>query len=99
MENLFFGIAEQEDPHTRNKVLRLSQSLNEIKGASLQISAAASMELVDEAQSRRWKIQSSYGDIGLQYRDDHDIAYVASRMPAVFSACYRVLSEVPYLCN
>ncbi|EXC52362.1 Methyltransferase-like protein 17 [Morus notabilis] len=87
-------IREQEDPHTRNKVLRLSQSLNEIKGASLQITAAASKDLVDERQSRRWKIQSSYGDIGLKYRDDQTIAYVASRMPAVFSACYRVLSEV-----
>ncbi|XVF12915.1 hypothetical protein REPUB_Repub08aG0161200 [Reevesia pubescens] len=27
-------------------------------------------------------------------RDDETAAYVASRMPAVYSACYRVLSEV-----
>lgn len=45
-------------------------------------------------QSRRFKIQSTYGDIGLKYGDDQTVAYVASRMPAVFSACHRVLREV-----
>ncbi|OIS99613.1 hypothetical protein A4A49_32732 [Nicotiana attenuata] len=43
--------------------------------------------------SRRWKIKSAYGDIGLKYREDETVAYVASRMPAVYSALYRMLSE------
>ncbi|KAL5552448.1 hypothetical protein UlMin_002624 [Ulmus minor] len=92
-------IREQEDPHMRRKVLRLSQSLNVIKDVNLQLTASTSKELVEDPlksveQSKRWKIQSSYGDIGLMYRDDETIAYVASRMPAVFSACHRVLKEV-----
>ncbi|KAF9685962.1 hypothetical protein SADUNF_Sadunf03G0109200 [Salix dunnii] len=37
--------------------------------------------------------ESSYGDIGLGFKDEETIAYVASRMPAILSACYRVLSE------
>uniref|UniRef100_A0A803PP75 Methyltransferase-like protein 17, mitochondrial n=1 Tax=Cannabis sativa TaxID=3483 RepID=A0A803PP75_CANSA len=92
-------IREQEQPHMKRKVLSLSQSLNEIKGVNLQLTATTSKELFDDPlksvdQSKRWKIQSSYGDIGLMYRDDETIAYVASRMPAVFSACHRVLKEV-----
>ena len=88
----------------KRKVLRLSQSLNEIKGVNLQLTAATSRELVEDPlksvdQSKRWKVQSSYGDIGLMYRDDETIAYVASRMPAVFSACYRVLKEVTFILN
>ncbi|PON73589.1 Ribosomal protein Rsm22, bacterial-type [Parasponia andersonii] len=92
-------IRDQEEPHMKRKVLRLSQSLNEIKDVNHQLTAATSKELVEDPlksvdQSKRWKIQSSYGDIGLMYGDDETIAYVASRMPAVFSACYRVLKEV-----
>ena len=83
----------------RSKVLRLSQSLSEIKGANLLVAAEASRQLVEDPRkgaesSRRWKVQSSYGDSGLRYRDDEAAAYVAARMPAVFSACHRVLSEV-----
>lgn len=83
----------------KKKVLRLSQSFNQIKDVNLQLTASTSKELVEDPfksviQSKRWKIQSSYGDIGLTYRDDETIAYVASRMPAVYSACYRVLKEV-----
>ena len=47
-----------------------------------------------EQSKQRWKIKSSYGDIGFKYMDDETIAYVASRTPAVFSACHRVLKEV-----
>lgn len=100
------GIAEQEEPHLKRKVLRLSQSLNQIKDVNLQLIASTSKELVEDPlksveQSKRWKIKSSYGDIGLKYRDEETIAYVASRMPAVYSACYRVLSEVEMneICN
>lgn len=94
-----FRIVELEEPYLKRKVLRLSQSLNEIKGVNLQLAAATSKELVEDPfksteQSKRWKIKSSYGDIGLKYRDDETVAYVAARMPAVYSACYRVLSEV-----
>ncbi|KAK9275025.1 hypothetical protein L1049_022283 [Liquidambar formosana] len=92
-------LREQEEPHMQRKVLRLSESFNEIKGINLQLTTSTSKELVEDPlkslqQSKRWKIKSSYGDIGLKYRDEETAAYVASRMPAVYSACYRVLREV-----
>ncbi|KAJ6426401.1 hypothetical protein OIU84_022085 [Salix udensis] len=92
-------LREQEEPHMRKKVLRLSESFRDIKDKNLMLTINTSKELVEDPfksmdRSKRWKIKSSYGDIGLNYRDDETIAYVASRMPAVFSACYRVLSEV-----
>uniref|UniRef100_A0A6N2ML14 Uncharacterized protein n=1 Tax=Salix viminalis TaxID=40686 RepID=A0A6N2ML14_SALVM len=92
-------LREQEEPHMKKKVLRLSESFRDIKDKNLMLTINTSKELVEDPfksmdRSKRWKIKSSYGDIGLNYRDDETIAYVASRMPAVFSACYRVLSEV-----
>lgn len=83
----------------KRKVLRLSESFCEIKDVNLLLTASTSRELVEDPlksmeRSKRWKIKSAYGDIGLKYRDDETVAYVASRMPAVYSACYRVLSEV-----
>lgn len=95
----FFGIAELEEPYLKRKVLRLSASFSEIKDVNLLLTASTSKELVEDPlksveSSKRWKIKSAYGDIGLKYRDDETVAYVASRMPAVYSACYRVLKEV-----
>ncbi|KAH9774989.1 cytochrome c oxidase assembly protein cox11 -related [Citrus sinensis] len=92
-------LREQEEPHMKRKVLRLSESFNAIKGVNLTLMESTSKELFEDPlksveQSKRWKIKSAYGDIGLKYRDDETIAYVASRMPAVYSACYRVLCEV-----
>lgn len=91
-------LSEQEDPHMKRKVLRLSESFNGIKEVNLLLPMSTSKELVDNPvsleRSKRWKIKSSYGDIGFKYSDDETIAYVASRMPAVYCACYRVLSEV-----
>ncbi|CAI9291068.1 unnamed protein product [Lactuca saligna] len=92
-------IRDQEDQHMKRKVLRLSESFNSIKDVNLQLAASTARELIEDplkyvGSSKRWKIKSSYGDIGLKYRDDQTIAYVASRMPAVFSACHRVLTEV-----
>ncbi|XP_061366826.1 uncharacterized protein LOC133309959 isoform X2 [Gastrolobium bilobum] len=89
----------KEEPYMKRKVLRLSQSFKEIKDVNLQLATTTSKEIVEDPlksleQSKRWKIKSSYGDIGLTYREDETIAYVASRMPAVYSACYRVLKEV-----
>lgn len=86
----------------KRKVLRLSESFSQIKDVNSQLIASTSKQLVEDPlqgvdQSQRWKIKSSYGDIGLTYRDDETIAYVASRMPAVFSACHRVLKEVFFL--
>ncbi|KAK3204504.1 hypothetical protein Dsin_018550 [Dipteronia sinensis] len=80
-------------------MLRLSDSFNEIKGKNLMLTESTSKELFEDPlksidRSKRWKIKSSYGDIGLTYRDDETIAYVASRMPAVYSACFRLLREV-----
>ncbi|KAL8238878.1 hypothetical protein R6Q59_015445 [Mikania micrantha] len=92
-------IRDQEDQHMKRKVLRLSESFNSMKDVNLQLTASTARELIEDPLkyvgcSKRWKIKSNYGDIGLKYRDDQTIAYVASRMPAVFSACHRVLSEV-----
>ncbi|KAF8379988.1 hypothetical protein HHK36_027456 [Tetracentron sinense] len=92
-------LREQEKPNMKRKVLSLSESFNEIKGINLLLSTSSSKELVEDPlksmeQSKRWKIKTSYGDIGLKYRDDETVAYVASRMPAVYSACHRVLREV-----
>ncbi|KAF5206902.1 copper ion binding / methyltransferase [Thalictrum thalictroides] len=92
-------LREQENPHMRRKVLSLSQSFNKIKDANLLLTSSTSKELIDDPfksleRAQRWKIKSAYGDIGFKYRDDQTIAYIASRMPAVYSACYRVLKEV-----
>ncbi|KAI9115321.1 hypothetical protein K1719_013640 [Acacia pycnantha] len=92
-------LREEEEPHMKKKVLRLSQSFSQIKDVNLQLTTSTSKELVEDpfksvVQSKRWKIKSSYGDIGLTYKDDETIAYMASRMPAVYSACYRILKEV-----
>ncbi|GJT98182.1 methyltransferase-like protein 17, mitochondrial [Tanacetum coccineum] len=83
----------------KRKVARLSESFNNIKDTNLQLVASTAREIIEDpfkyvGCSKRWKIESSYGDIGLKYRDEQTIAYVASRMPAVFSACHRVLTEV-----
>ncbi|XP_039117522.1 LOW QUALITY PROTEIN: rsm22-cox11 tandem protein 2, mitochondrial-like [Dioscorea cayenensis subsp. rotundata] len=93
-------LRERELAHMNRKVLLLSQSFNLIKETNLQLAASASRELVDDPmkslddRSGRWKIKSSYGDIGFKYQEDETVAYVASRMPAVYSACHRVLKEV-----
>ncbi|XP_027354026.1 uncharacterized protein LOC113864476 [Abrus precatorius] len=92
-------LREQEEPYMRRKVLRLSQSFNQIKDVNLQLATSTAEKIVEDPlksfeQSKRWKIKSAYGDIGLTYTDAETIAYVASRMPAVYSACYRVLKEV-----
>ncbi|KAH9616987.1 hypothetical protein KSS87_004310 [Heliosperma pusillum] len=92
-------LREQEVGHMKKKVLRLRESFNHIKEINRLLPQSASKELVEDPlksmdQSQRWKIKSSYGDTGLIYRDDHSAAYVASRMPSVFAACFRVLREV-----
>nr|GMD01543.1 rsm22-cox11 tandem protein 2, mitochondrial-like [Ipomoea batatas] len=92
-------IQEQEDPHMKRNVLRLSESFSHIKEVNLLLPTTTSREIVEDPLksvgcSKRWKIQSAYGDIGLRYQEGEAIAYVASRMPAVYSALYRVLSEV-----
>ena len=88
----------------KRKVLSLSESFHEVKEVNLLLPRSTSKELVEDPlksmqSSKRWKIKSAYGDIGLKYRDDETIAYVASRMPAVYAACYRVLSEVTQFIN
>ncbi|XP_073001350.1 uncharacterized protein [Typha latifolia] len=93
-------LREREKAHMNRKVLLLSESFNKIKDVNLQLAASASRELVEDPLkpishcSARWKIKSAYGDIGLKYKEDETVAYVASRMPAVYSACHRVLREV-----
>lgn len=80
-------------------MLSLSQSFNEIKEVNLLLPTTSSKGLVEDPlksmeQSQRWKVKTAYGDIGLRYQEDQTIAYLAARMPAVYSALYRVLSEV-----
>jgi hypothetical protein len=85
------------------KVLLLSASFDRAKGTGAELAAAATRAaLLDdpnapsgaEQRSARWKVRSAYGDIGLRYREDETVAYVASRMPAIYAACHRVLREV-----
>lgn len=95
----FICILEQEVLGMRRKVLSLSQSFNGIKEANLLLPSSASKELVEDPlkameRSQRWKLTTAYSDVGLRYQEDQAIAYVAARMPAVYSALYRVLSEV-----
>ncbi|KAL6579262.1 hypothetical protein OROMI_009478 [Orobanche minor] len=92
-------IREQEVVHVRRKVLSLSQSFNVIKEVNLSLPTSTSKELVEDPFkamecSQRWKVKTAYGDIGLKYQEDQTVAYVAARMPAVYSALYRVLKEV-----
>ncbi|VYS49993.1 unnamed protein product [Arabidopsis thaliana] len=90
-------LREEDDPHIRKKVRQLSESFQEIKDTNLQLPETTAKSLADSMNSletKRWKIQTVYGDSGLQYRDGETAAYIASRMPAVFSVCYRVLIEI-----
>lgn len=79
-------------------MLSLSRSLDGIKEANLLLPSMKSKDLVDDPlkaiERKRWKLATAYGDGGLKYHEDQAIAYVAARMPAVYSALYRVLSEV-----
>lgn len=79
-------------------MLSLSRSLDGIKEANLLLPSKKSRDLVDDPlkalERKRWKLATAYGDAGLKYHEDQAIAYVAARMPAVYSALYRVLSEV-----
>ncbi|KAL2902856.1 Methyltransferase-like protein 17 mitochondrial [Bienertia sinuspersici] len=84
-------LQEQEMGHMKKKVLRLSESFGEIKDANRLLPSSLSKELVEDPlksmeHSKRWKIKSVYGDIGLTYTDDQTVAYVATRMPAVYAA-------------
>lgn len=87
------------------KVLLLSESFCRIKDVNLKLASTTSQELIEDPlksitqRSGRWKIRSAYGDIGLRYGEDETVAYVASRMPAVYSAIYRVLKEVHFSIN
>lgn len=79
---------------------QLSESFQDIKDTNLLLPETTAKSLADSMNSvetKRWKIQTVYGDSGLQYRDGETAAYIASRMPAVFSVCYRVLIEVTLL--
>ncbi|XP_010430603.1 PREDICTED: methyltransferase-like protein 17, mitochondrial isoform X1 [Camelina sativa] len=90
-------LREEDDPHIRKKVRQLSESFQEIKDTNLQLPESTAKSLADcmnSVDTKRWKIQTVYGDSGLQYRDGETAAYIASRMPAVFSVCYRVLIEI-----
>ncbi|CAI9775799.1 unnamed protein product [Fraxinus pennsylvanica] len=88
-------IRDQDVEHMRRKVLSLSQSFNEIKEVNLLLPTMSSKGLVEDPlksmeQSERWKVKTAYGDIGLSYQEDQTIAYLAARMPAVYSALYQM---------
>ncbi|CAN6294555.1 unnamed protein product [Urochloa humidicola] len=96
-------LRDQDKAHMNRKVLLLSASFNRAKGTGAELAAAATRgALLDdpnapsgaEQRAARWKVRSAYGDIGLRYREDETVAYVASRMPAIYAACHRVLREV-----
>ncbi|XP_074272787.1 rsm22-cox11 tandem protein 2, mitochondrial [Silene latifolia] len=91
-------LREQQVGHMKKKVLRLRESFNHIKEFNRLLPQSVSKAMVEDPlgieKSQRWKIKSSYGDTGLTYRDDNTAAYIASRMPSAFAACFRVLREV-----
>lgn len=96
-------LRDQDRAHMNRKVLLLSASFDRAKGTGAELAAAATRAaLLDDPnaplgadqRSARWKVRSAYGDIGLRYREDETVAYVASRMPAIYAACHRVLREV-----
>ncbi|GJM91258.1 hypothetical protein PR202_ga07617 [Eleusine coracana subsp. coracana] len=96
-------LRDQDKAHMNRKVLLLSASFDRAKGTGAELAAAATRgALLDdpnapagaEQRAARWKVRSAYGDIGLRYREDETVAYVASRMPAIYAACHRVLREV-----
>ncbi|KAF2922365.1 hypothetical protein DAI22_07g107900 [Oryza sativa Japonica Group] len=96
-------LRDQDKAHMNRKVLQLSASFERAKGTGTELAAAAMRgALIDdprapsgaEQRAARWKVRSAYGDIGLRYREDETVAYVASRMPAIYAACHRVLREV-----
>ncbi|KAG8092314.1 hypothetical protein GUJ93_ZPchr0012g19203 [Zizania palustris] len=96
-------LRDQDKTHMNRKVLLLSASFERAKGTGAELAAAATRgALLDdprapsgaEQRAARWKVRSAYGDIGLRYSEDETVAYVASRMPAIYSACHRVLREV-----
>lgn len=96
-------LRDQDKAHMNRKVLQLSASFERAKGTGTELAAAAMRgAIIDdprapsgaEQRAARWKVRSAYGDIGLRYREDETVAYVASRMPAIYAACHRVLREV-----
>jgi len=83
----------------KKKVSKLSDAMNEFKNVSTQLKSADGYEAFRDIfdaneRSKRWKLKSSYEDAGLRYKDDETLAYVATRMPAVYCAAHRVLREV-----
>ncbi|KAH9300804.1 hypothetical protein KI387_012387, partial [Taxus chinensis] len=91
-------LQEQEKQDMKKKVIKLSETMKEFQNVSRQLESGAGPEafqdIFDENNhSRRWKLKSSQEDIGLRYKDDEALAYVAARMPAVYSAAHRVLRE------
>lgn len=92
-------LQEQEKQDMKKKVSKLSDAMNEFKNVSTQLKSADGYESFQDIfdaneRSNRWKLKSSYEDAGLRYKDDETLAYVATRMPAVYCAVHRVLREV-----
>eukprot|EP01018_Ginkgo_biloba_P035237 Gb_05556 [translate_table: standard] len=92
-------IQEQEKQDMKKKVLNLSQAMKEFKNVSTELESADGYETFRDLfeandRSRRWKIKSTHGDGSLKYKEGETAAYVAARMPAVYSAAHRVLREV-----
>ncbi|GAB2235308.1 hypothetical protein Droror1_Dr00025731 [Drosera rotundifolia] len=94
-------LKEQEIVNMKRKVLRLTESFRVVKEANRLLASSTGKELVEdpmrEGTGRRWKVGGvgvGGGDVGVLYGEDEVGAYVATRMPAVYAACYRVLREV-----
>ncbi|KAJ6714291.1 37S RIBOSOMAL PROTEIN S22 [Salix viminalis] len=66
-------LREQEEPHMKKKVLRLSESFRDIKDKNLMLTINTSKELVEDPfksmdRSKRWKIKKSSAKLGEGYR-------------------------------
>ncbi|KAH7404520.1 hypothetical protein KP509_15G029500, partial [Ceratopteris richardii] len=90
-------LGEYSTQELKNGVSRLSESMRNTKLVLQKLDdtiQSAAEDTIDHGFSK-WQKKLQYrGQIFNKYRQRDTCAYVASRMPAVYSAVYRVLSEV-----
>ncbi|KAL9242948.1 hypothetical protein vseg_016902 [Gypsophila vaccaria] len=87
-------LREEEVGHMKKKVVRLRESFTQMKDLNRLLPLSVSKDLIDHPLHLPPSSSSSSSSSPLFYRHDHAAAYVASRMPSVFAACFRVLREI-----
>jgi len=62
--------------------------------ASLDLRDDLNTPSVAEQRAAHWKVRFVHGDISLRHREDKTVAYIASRMPAIYAPFPRVLRNI-----